>query len=93
VTFTRVPNSGQVVAGSQNVSTHRDLIISLAAQHKAPAVYFERYFIMAGGLIFYGPYRARTRAQRSPNLGQPPFYVELVFECLKTNKRSPAIAL
>jgi putative tryptophan/tyrosine transport system substrate-binding protein len=43
------------VAGSQNVATHRDLIISLAAQHKAPAVYFERYFIMAGGLIFYGP--------------------------------------
>ena len=55
MTFTRVPNSGQVVARSQNVATHRNLIISLAAQHKAPAVYFERYFIMAGGLIFYGP--------------------------------------
>jgi putative ABC transport system substrate-binding protein len=55
VTFTRVPNSGLVVAGSLNVAAHRDLIISLAAQHKVPAVYFERYFIMAGGLISYGP--------------------------------------
>jgi hypothetical protein len=30
---------------------HRDLIISLAARHKLPAVYFERAFVVAGGLI------------------------------------------
>ena len=34
---------------------HRDLIITLAAQHKLPAVYSERYFVAAGGLISYGP--------------------------------------
>ena len=34
---------------------HRDLIIALAARHKLPAVYFERYFVAAGGLISYGP--------------------------------------
>ena len=34
---------------------HRDLIITLAARHKLPAVYFERYFVAAGGLISYGP--------------------------------------
>ena len=34
---------------------HRDLIITLAARHKLPAVYFERLFATSGGLISYGP--------------------------------------
>ena len=34
---------------------HRELIIALAARHKLPAVYFERFFVAAGGLISYGP--------------------------------------
>ena len=34
---------------------HRDLIITLAARHKLPAVYSERFFVAAGGLISYGP--------------------------------------
>ena len=34
---------------------HRDLIVTLAARHKLPAVYFERYFVAGGGLISYGP--------------------------------------
>ena len=34
---------------------HRDLIISRAGQHKLPAVYYDRYFVTAGGLISYGP--------------------------------------
>jgi putative ABC transport system substrate-binding protein len=33
----------------------RDLIIKLAAQHRLPAVYYERAFVVAGGLISYGP--------------------------------------
>ena len=33
---------------------HRDLIITLAARHKLPAVYYERSFVAAGGLISYG---------------------------------------
>jgi putative ABC transport system substrate-binding protein len=41
---------------------HRDQIIKLAAQHRLPAIYFERHFVTAGGLISYGgntiePYR------------------------------------
>jgi putative ABC transport system substrate-binding protein len=31
------------------------LIITLAARHKLPAVYFERFFVTGGGLISYGP--------------------------------------
>ena len=34
---------------------HRDLIVTLAARHKLPAVYFDRAFAAAGGLISYGP--------------------------------------
>ena len=34
---------------------HRDLIITLAARHKLPAVYYERNFVAGGGLISYGP--------------------------------------
>ena len=33
---------------------HRDLIVTLAARHKLPAVYSERTFVGAGGLISYG---------------------------------------
>jgi hypothetical protein len=36
-------------------SVHRDLIVTLASRYKLPAVYFERYFVTAGGLISYGP--------------------------------------
>ncbi|MGB8430208.1 MAG: ABC transporter substrate binding protein, partial [Pseudolabrys sp.] len=36
---------------------HRDLIIALAARHKLPAVYWERFYVAAGGLISYGPDR------------------------------------
>jgi putative ABC transport system substrate-binding protein len=34
---------------------HRDLIVALAAQHALPAVYYDRLFISAGGLMSYGP--------------------------------------
>ena len=34
---------------------HRNLIITLAAQHQLPAVYPFRYFVTHGGLISYGP--------------------------------------
>jgi putative ABC transport system substrate-binding protein len=34
---------------------HRNLIIALATRHKLPAVYYERFFVTAGGLVSYGP--------------------------------------
>ena len=53
--FARSPNGGLIVTASALAVLHRDLIVTLAARHKLPAVYFERFFVAAGGLISYGP--------------------------------------
>jgi len=53
--FTRVSNGGLIVTSGGSIDVRRDLIIALAARHKLPAVYGERNFVTAGGLISYGP--------------------------------------
>ena len=53
--FARGPNGGLIVTVSAFATIHRDLIITLAARHKLPAVYPYRFFVAAGGLISYGP--------------------------------------
>jgi ABC-type uncharacterized transport system substrate-binding protein len=53
-TFARSQNGGLIVVGSGASIRHRDLIVTLAARHKLPAVYWERFFVVAGGLISYG---------------------------------------
>ena len=53
--FARSSNGGLIVTGSALTAFHRDLIIALAARHKLPTVYIERFFVVAGGLISYGP--------------------------------------
>jgi putative ABC transport system substrate-binding protein len=52
--FARIPNGGLVVTASALSVVHRDLIVTLAARHKLPAVYYERFFVAGGGLISYG---------------------------------------
>jgi putative ABC transport system substrate-binding protein len=52
--FASSANGGLIVTGSALANVHRHLIITLAARHKLPAVYFERYFVTGGGLISYG---------------------------------------
>ena len=53
--FARAPSGGLVVAASAPAYSYRDLIITLAARHKLPAVYYEHSFAAAGGLMSYGP--------------------------------------
>jgi ABC-type uncharacterized transport system substrate-binding protein len=53
--FARSSNGGLIVPASGSAQRHRDLIITLAARHKLPAVYWEGLFVAAGGLISYGP--------------------------------------
>jgi putative tryptophan/tyrosine transport system substrate-binding protein len=54
-TFAQVPNGGLIVTAIGPASFNRALIVKLAIQHKLPAVYYDRAFVTAGGLISYGP--------------------------------------
>jgi putative ABC transport system substrate-binding protein len=53
--FARSPNGGLIPTAGGATVRHRDLLVMLAARHKLPAVYYERAFVAAGGLISYGP--------------------------------------
>ena len=53
--FARHGNGGLIVTGSTSGTVHRNLIVTLAARHKLPAVYPFRFFVTGGGLISYGP--------------------------------------
>ena len=50
----RESGSGLVLVPDNFMSVHRDLIISLTAQFRIPAIYPYRYFAEAGGLMSYG---------------------------------------
>jgi putative tryptophan/tyrosine transport system substrate-binding protein len=53
--FAGSPNGGLIVTASALAMAHRDLIVTLAARHKLPAVYHRRVYVINGGLISYGP--------------------------------------
>jgi putative ABC transport system substrate-binding protein len=53
--FARGSNSGLIVTSSGLAAVHRELIITLAARYRLPAVYSYRYFVTEGGLTSYGP--------------------------------------
>ena len=52
--FARSPNGGLIVTGSALTVLRRDLIIALATRYRLPAVYYDRHYVAAGGLISYG---------------------------------------
>jgi ABC-type uncharacterized transport system substrate-binding protein len=53
--FARSANGGLILTSSALSVVHRDLIVTLAARHKLPAVYYRRQYVTGGGLISYGP--------------------------------------
>jgi len=53
--FARSGGGGLIITANAFVHIHSELIVTLAARHKLPAVYFERFFVADGGLISYGP--------------------------------------
>src|ERR1700730_12801402 len=54
--FARGSNGGLILVGpTSSVQRHRDLIVPLAARHRLPAVYPNRLFVTAGGLLAYAP--------------------------------------
>jgi putative ABC transport system substrate-binding protein len=54
-TFAQSPNGGIIFTASGIGAVNANLIIAAAASHKLPAVYNQRPFVAAGGLISYGP--------------------------------------
>jgi putative ABC transport system substrate-binding protein len=54
-TFAVGSNRGLIVPANTFTAVHREVITTLAARHRLPAVYPFRYFITSGGLLSYGP--------------------------------------
>lgn len=55
--FARGPNDGLIVTGSTLATLNREMIVTLAARLKLPAIYSLRFFVTGGGLISFGPDR------------------------------------
>jgi putative ABC transport system substrate-binding protein len=54
-TFAQRSNGAMIQVGSPTGAVNVNLIIATAARYKLPAVYPQRPFVAAGGLISYGP--------------------------------------
>jgi putative tryptophan/tyrosine transport system substrate-binding protein len=56
--FARTSNGGLILPPDTTSNIHRDLLIALAARHRLPAVYSDRFFVVVGGLMCYSADRA-----------------------------------
>lgn len=81
---------------------HRELIIKLAARHKLPAVYYEKFFVTAGGLVSYGSDRIELyrlaagyvdRILRGEKPGDLPVQAPTKFELVLNLKTAKALGL
>jgi putative ABC transport system substrate-binding protein len=100
--FARSPNGGLVLTGSNLSILHRDLVIALAARHKLPAIYYERFYVISGGLISYGAdrialYRLAAgyvdRVLRGEKPGDLPVQAPTKFELAINLKTAKALGL
>jgi putative ABC transport system substrate-binding protein len=73
------PKGGLVVPGDSTTNAHRDVIISLATQHRLPAVYTNEFFVTAGGLMSYG-------IDWVNEFGQAAFYVDRILRGAKPSE-------
>jgi putative ABC transport system substrate-binding protein len=90
-----------VVAGP-SASILRELIITLAAQYKLPAVYFERSFADVGGLMSYGPHHVDPfrraagyvdRILKGEKPSDPPVQAPTKYELVINLKTAKALGL
>jgi putative tryptophan/tyrosine transport system substrate-binding protein len=100
--FAQSPNGGLIVAAGGSAIVHRDLIVKLASRHKLPAVYFNRVFVAAGGLISYGAsvidqYRQATgyidRILKGEKLADLPVQGPAKYETVLNLKSAKALGL
>ena len=96
------PKAGLLVAAGSFMSVHRDLIVTLAAQHRVPALYTDRSFVAAGGLVSFGVdrtdlyrqagrYAGRILAGEKP--GNLPIQAPTKFESIINQKAASALGL
>jgi len=71
-----VPKGSLVVVGDSTTDANRHLIISLAAQYRLPAVYWNTFFVTEGGLMSYG-------VDWVHEFGQAAFYVDRILRGAK----------
>jgi putative ABC transport system substrate-binding protein len=100
--FARSSNGGLITVAGAAATRHRDLIVKLAARHKLPAVYYERSFIAAGGLVSYGPdfadqYRRAAgyvdRILKGEKPGDMPVQIPTKYELVINLKTAKALSL
>jgi putative tryptophan/tyrosine transport system substrate-binding protein len=98
----REPNGGLIAHPSAAIENHRDLIITLAAQHKLPNVWQYRYYVVQGGLASYGTdltdhYRQAAwyvdRILKGANPGDLPVQLATKFELVIKLKIAKALGL
>jgi putative ABC transport system substrate-binding protein len=100
--FAQRPNGALVVVPTGVTILHRDLIITLAAQHRLPAIYPYRFFAASGGFISYGvdlpeSYRQAAsyvgRILRGASAGDLPVQLSSKFELVVNLKTAKALGL
>jgi putative ABC transport system substrate-binding protein len=102
--FARAPNGGLII--TQGVGSgsaiQRNLIIALAARHRLPAAYFSRNYVVAGGLVSYGPdilelYRLSAayvdRILRGEKPAELPVQAPIKYETVLNLKTAKALGL
>ena len=101
-TFARSPNAGLIMPAGAAARVYRDLIIALAARHKLPAIYVDRSYAAAGGLLTYGPdypdqyRRAATyvdRVLKGETPGDLPIQAPTKYELVINLKTAKALGL
>ncbi len=100
--FARGSNGGLIVTGSALAIVHRELITTLAARHKLPAVFPARVYVAGGGLISYGPdtieqYRRAAgyvdRILKGEKPADPPVQAPTRYELVINLKTAKALGL
>jgi putative ABC transport system substrate-binding protein len=100
--FARDLNGGLIVTLSGGAIVHRELIITLAARYRLPAVYGQHIFVTGGGLISYGhdtidPYRRAAgyvdRILKGDKPADLPVQAPTKFELVINLKAAKAIGL
>src|SRR5215831_8721369 len=100
--FAAAPNGGLIVPPAALATTHRDVIIKLAARYRLPAIYPLRLFVSDGGLMSYGPLTVDLyprvagtidRILKGERPGELPVQFPTRFELLVNRKTARALDL